>query len=95
MLDETIKEAYLVDVTTADGRNPYRTITEKLQTHADLQEESIKMCQLNAVCVVPPWVLSTMDIITNVLQDSQRMRSVRPGPYIVKKKVERFWRKSD
>jgi hypothetical protein len=42
-LDETIREAYLLDVAVPESHNLHGTITEKPQQYTDLREETIRI----------------------------------------------------
>jgi hypothetical protein len=61
MVDDTIKEVYLIDVTNPNSHNLYSTMARKPQKYANLKEELIKMWQLKTTYIIPP-VLSTVGI---------------------------------
>jgi len=50
LLDETIKEAYLIDVAIPDSHKLYNTITERLQKYT---KELIRIWQLKAFYTTP------------------------------------------
>jgi hypothetical protein len=82
IIDKTIKEAYVTDVTIPNSHNRHSTITEKRQKCTDLKEELIRMWQLKTACIIL-LVLSTKGIIPIKLSESVKLFSLRPGLYIL------------
>ena len=82
LLDETIKEAYLIDGATPDSHNLYNTITERLQKYT---EELIRMWQLKTFYTTPI-VLPSTGIIPNKLHDLLKLLNLRPSLYILRHK---------
>ena len=78
MLNENIKEAYLIAVVIPSSHKLSTTIIEKLQKYAEGKEELARTCQLNAVYTVP-LELSTTCIIPKKL--CYGLNTLRPGLY--------------
>jgi hypothetical protein len=61
MVDDTIKEAHLIDAANPNSHNLHSTMAKKHQNYANLKEELIRMWQLKKTHTIPP-VLSTAGI---------------------------------
>ena len=86
MVDDTIKEAYLIDVTNCNSYNLHSTMTRKPQNYANLKEELIRMWQLKTTYIVP-LVLSTARIALNKLHDRLKLLTLRPALYVTMQKA--------
>jgi hypothetical protein len=82
LLDETIKETYLIAGAIPDSHNLHNTITERLHKYT---EELIRIWQLETVYLTP-LVLSTTGIIPNKLHDRFELLNLRPALHIPKQK---------
>jgi hypothetical protein len=86
MVDDTIKETYLIDVTNPNSHNLHSTMTRKPQNYANLKEELIRMWQLKTTYIVP-LVLSTAGISLNKLHDRLKLLTLRPALYVTMQKA--------
>ena len=78
MVDDTIKEAYLIDVTNCNSYNLHSTMTRKPQNYANLKEELIRMWQLKTTYIVP-LVLSTASMYCPK-QIAQQIKTANSSP---------------
>jgi hypothetical protein len=86
ILDNTIKEAYLIDVALPNSHNLHSIITEKLQKYTGLKEELIRIWQLKTAYMIP-LVLSTTGTIPNKLRENLKPLNLRPALYILMHKA--------
>jgi hypothetical protein len=84
VLEKTIKETYLTDVSIPNNHNLHITIIEKLQKYTNLKEQFIIIWQLKRAYIVQ-LVLSTTDIIPNLSHESLKLLNLRAALYITMK----------
>jgi hypothetical protein len=85
-VDDTIKEACLIDVTNPNSHNLHSTMTRKPQKYANLKEKLIRMWQQKTTHIIPP-VLSTAAIALNKLHDSFKLLTLRPALFVTMPKA--------
>jgi hypothetical protein len=86
VFDNTIKEAYLIDVAIPYSDNFHSTITEKRHKYTGWKEDVIRIWQLKMACI-KTLVLSTTGIVTNKLHESLTLLNLRPALYVTTRKA--------
>jgi hypothetical protein len=84
--NNTIKEAYSIDVAIPNTHNLHSTITKKPQKYTDLKEEPIRIWQLKTAYVIT-LLLPTAGIIPNKLHEGFKPLNLHPGLYILMQKA--------
>ena len=86
ILDSTIKEAHLIEISIPNCNNVHSTITEWLHKYNDLQDEFISIRQMKTACIIT-LVLSTTGNISNKLHEVLKLFNLRPALYILVQKA--------